>query len=110
MLSDIQQLSTAHQSMLSSKYSTYAAWAQAQSDRLKSWGFNAAGQNSDRYGEPSNFPSGGVPVEQKQTVSGHAKRDDSSGGVQYYHCKSINYNYTGTSLRTWLCSVGRRNS
>ena len=81
--------------MLSTKYSTYSAWAKAQNSRLKSWGFNAVGQNSDRYGQPANFPSGGVPVEQKQSVSGHAKRDDVSGGIEYYHCKSINYNYTG---------------
>jgi hypothetical protein len=71
------------------KYPTWAAWAQAQSNRLRSWGFNAAGQYSSRYETPANFPSGGVPAEVTVQVSGHATRDDGS----YFHCKSLNWNY-----------------
>ena len=69
------------------KYATWPAWAQAQSDRLKSWGFNAAGQYSYKY--YANAPKGGVPSEVTVQVSGHAARDDGS----YYHCKSVNHDY-----------------
>lgn len=75
------------------KYPTWNAWAQAQNDRLKSWGFNAAGQYSYKYGDPSYWPSGGLPVEVVTQVSGHAIRDDGT----YYHCKALNWNY-GASM------------
>src|SRR5579863_4782559 len=58
------------------KYPTWAAWAQVQSNRLMSWGFNAAGQYSEAFMNPPNYPSGGLPVEVVAQVSGHAKRDD----------------------------------
>ena len=69
------------------KYPTWAAWGRAQSDRLKSWGFNAAGQYSFKY--YGNAPSGGAPSEVTVQVSEHAVRDDGT----YYHCKAVNYNY-----------------
>jgi hypothetical protein len=90
-----QQLSSADQTMLSTKYSTNSAWAQAQTDRLKSWGFTGAGSGSGTFSNRTSWPSNGLPFSAALDVSGHAKRDDISGGVQYYHCKSINYNYTG---------------
>jgi hypothetical protein len=69
------------------KYPTWAAWAQAQSNRLKSWGFNAVGMYSYKY--YINQPSGGVPSELTLQVSGHAVRDDGN----YYHCKQLNRDY-----------------
>ncbi len=75
------------QNVVPNKYATWAAWGQAQSDRLKSWGFNAAGMYSYAYDD--NMPSDGVPSEVTFQVSGQAARDDGT----FYHCKSVNYNY-----------------
>jgi hypothetical protein len=69
------------------KYATWPIWAQTQQDRLKSWGFNAAGMYSYEYA--GNIPAGGLPVEMVLQESGHATRDDGT----YYHCKSLNWNY-----------------
>ncbi len=79
--------------MVPSKYPSLSSWAQAQTDRLKSWGFNAAGQYSYAYNQYAG--TNGLPAEIVEQVSGHAKRDDVSGGVEYYHCKSVNYDYAG---------------
>jgi hypothetical protein len=90
-----QKLSSADQTMLLTKYPTNSAWAEAQTNRLKSWGFTGAGSYSGTYSNRTSWPSDGLPFSAALQVSGHAKRDDISGGVRYYHCKSINYNYTG---------------
>jgi hypothetical protein len=89
---DNTQLTRAGQdpNVVPNKYATWPTWARAQQDRLKSWGFNAAGMYSDAYMNPPNYPvTGGLPGEVVFQVSGHATRDDGT----YYHCKSLNWNY-----------------
>ncbi|MHB2029611.1 MAG: hypothetical protein ACYCPT_12460, partial [Acidimicrobiales bacterium] len=88
---DNTQLTRAGQdtNVVPDKYATWPAWAEAQNNRLKSWGFNAAGMYSSAYMNPPNYPTSGLPLEVVFQESGHATRDDGT----YYHCKSINYNY-----------------
>ena len=74
--------------LIPGKYPTMAAWAQAQSDRLKSWGFNSAGLDSNRYA--SSRPSGGVPVAGAFLSSAWLTRDDKT-----WHIKTLNHNYSG---------------
>jgi hypothetical protein len=71
------------------KYPSWPAWAAAQNDRLKSWGFNAAGMYSYTFSS-SNHPAGGLPFTIVFQVSGHATRDDYP-----YHIKNLNHNYAG---------------
>ncbi len=70
------------------KYPNWNAWAQAQSDRLRSIGFNSAGQYSFRY--LASMPSGGAPAIQVFQTGWHMTRDDYP-----YHIKNLDHNFTG---------------
>jgi Putative Ig domain len=70
------------------KYPSWNAWAQAQSDRVKSMGFNSAGQYSYRY--MASMPSGGIPAIQVFQTGWHMTRDDYP-----YHIKNLDHGFTG---------------
>lgn len=62
----------------------YGKWARAITERLKSWGFNAAGQYSYRYVAGAANLSDGLPVEPTWALGGWATRKD-----RPYHVKNV---------------------
>jgi len=62
----------------------YGKWAKAMTERLRSWGFNAAGQYSYKYVVTSPRLSDRLPVEPTWALGGWATRKD-----RPYHVKNV---------------------
>ncbi len=72
-----------------SKYGSWSAWAQQQSNRLSSLGFTAAGMYSYRYA--SNFPTDGLPFAPTYGTSGYSMQDTAHDNLGPYHAKDLGY-------------------
>ena len=73
----------------------YKRWAENSSQRLKSWGFNAAGMYSNRYLGTAPYIADRLPTEPTWQLSDHTIRTDYP-----YHIKSL-YAHV-----TWSCPNG----
>jgi uncharacterized repeat protein (TIGR03803 family) len=72
-----------------SKYGSWSAWAQEQSNRLTSLGFTAAGMYSYRYA--SNSPADGLPFAPTYGTSGYSMQDTAHDNLGPYHAKDLGY-------------------
>jgi hypothetical protein len=72
-----------------SKYGSWSAWAQQQSNRLASLGFTAAGMYSYRYA--SNSPADGLPFAPTYGTSGYSMQDTAHDKLGPYHAKDLGY-------------------